>query len=141
MLIRIISNGRNNVNKKGNNLFLNGRLTQSFVEHEVGTYIDESGISHKMYEKTFNCGALPDNEIKHIPFGSTYSKILSISGIAYSDQGYFTAIPAAWKESRTSNTFTSCFVYVANGEVRFHAFSDMSTFYTNSEVTVRYIKD
>ena len=29
MLIRIISNRRNNVNKKGNNLFLNGRLTQS----------------------------------------------------------------------------------------------------------------
>ena len=28
MLIRIISNRRNNVNKKGNNLFLNGRLTQ-----------------------------------------------------------------------------------------------------------------
>lgn len=28
MLIYIISNGRNNVNKKGNNLFLNGRLTQ-----------------------------------------------------------------------------------------------------------------
>ena len=29
MLIRIISNRRNNVNKKGNNLFLNGRLTQN----------------------------------------------------------------------------------------------------------------
>ncbi len=29
MLIRIISNRRNNVNKKGNNSFLNGRLTQS----------------------------------------------------------------------------------------------------------------
>ena len=28
MLIRIISNRRNNVNKKGNNSFLNGRLTQ-----------------------------------------------------------------------------------------------------------------
>ena len=33
MLIRIISNRRNNVNKKGNNLFLNGRLTQ--VEDRV----------------------------------------------------------------------------------------------------------
>lgn len=29
MLICIISNRRNNVNKKGNDLFLNGRLTQS----------------------------------------------------------------------------------------------------------------
>ena len=33
LLIRIISNGRNNVNEKGNNSFLNGRLTQ--VENRV----------------------------------------------------------------------------------------------------------
>lgn len=120
---------------------INGRLTQSFVEHEVGTYIDASGISHKMYEKTFNCGALPDNDIKEIPFGSTYSKILSISGIAYSVQGHSTAIPAAWKGSRGSNTLTSCLIYVAEGNVKLNTFSNMSTFYTNSEVTVRYIKD
>ena len=121
--------------------YLNTRLTQSFVEHEVGTYIDESGISHKMYEKTFNCGALPDNDIKETPFGSTYSKILSISGIAYSVRGHSTVIPAAWKENRGSNTLTAVLVYVAEGNIRLNTFSDMSTFYTNSEVTVRYIKD
>ena len=33
MLIRIISNRRNNVNKKGNNLFLNGRLTQGLGKY------------------------------------------------------------------------------------------------------------
>ena len=120
---------------------LNGRLTQSFVEHEVGIYIDESGISHKMYEKTVNCGALPDNSIKNIPFNSTYSKILSISGIAYSVHGHSVGIPAAWKENRVSNALTACFVYVAEGQVRLNTFSDMSTFYTKSEVTVRYIKD
>lgn len=121
-------------------MFLNGRLTQSFVEHEVGTYIDESGISHKIYEKTVNCGALPDNNIKNTPFGSTYSKILSISGTAYSVQGYSVAIPYTWKESRASNTLTGVLVYVVQGNIRFNTFSDMST-YTNSEVTVRYIKD
>lgn len=121
---------------------INGRLTQSFVEHEVGTYIDESGISHKMYEKTVNCGAFPDNDIKNIPFGSTYSKIVSISGIAYSVKGHSTAIPCAWKETRTSNNLSAVMVYVAEGNVRLNTFSsDMSTFYTNSEVTVRYIKD
>ena len=122
-------------------MFLNGRLTQSFVEHEVGTYIDESGISHKMYEKTFNCGALPDNDIKETPFGSTYSKILSISGTAYSTGGHTVAIPAAWKESREANTLTAVLVYVFEGNVRINAWSNMSTFYTKSEVTVRYIKD
>lgn len=94
-----------------------------------------------MYEKTFNCGALPDNDIKNIPFGSTYSKIVSISGMAYSVRGHSTAIPSAWKESRTSNTLTACFVYVAEGNVRLNTYTDMSTFYTKSEVTVRYIKD
>lgn len=120
---------------------VNTRLTQSFVEHEVGTYIDASGISHKMYEKTFNCGALPDNDVKNIPFNSTYSKILSISGIAYSIQGHSTAIPAAWKVDRKLNTLTAVLVYVAEGNVRINTFSDMSDFYTTSEVTVRYIKD
>ena len=121
--------------------YLNTRLTQSFVEHEDGTYIDENGISHKMYEKTVNCGALPDNEIKNIPFGSTYSKILSISGTAHSYHGYSLAIPAAWKENRGANTLTACLVYVAEGNIRINTYSDMSTFYTKSEVTVRYIKD
>ena len=123
---------------------LNGRLTQSFVEHEVGTYIDASGISHKMYEKTINCGALPDNDIKDIPFGSTYSKILSVIGTAYSIQGnvtYSTTIPSAWRVSRSSPNFTAVQVYVVEGNIRLNTFSDMSTFYTNSEVTVRYIKD
>ena len=94
-----------------------------------------------MYEKTFNCGALPDNDIKNIPFGSTYSKILSISGIAYSVEGHSTAIPAAWKESRGANTLTAVLVYVSEGNVRINTWSNMSTFYTKSEVTVRYIKD
>lgn len=94
-----------------------------------------------MYEKTVNCGALPDNDVKSIPFGSTYSKVLSISGMTYSAQGHSVSIPAAWKESRASTTFTSCFVYVFKGEVRINTFSDMSTYYTKSEVTVRYIKD
>lgn len=120
---------------------VNERLIQSFVENEVGTYVDESGISHKMYEKTFNCGALPDNSIKNIPFGSTYSKVLSISGMAYSVEGHSTAIPSAWKESRLSNTLTGVMVYVAEGSVKLNTYSDMSTFYTKSEVTVRYIKD
>lgn len=102
--------------------------------------MDSSGISHKMYEKTVNCGALPDNQIKHIPFGSTYSKVLSISGMAYSAQGHYISIPATWKSN--TNTLTACFVYVINGEIRLNTYSsDISTFYTNSEVTVRYIKD
>ena len=94
-----------------------------------------------MYEKTVNCGALPDNVAKGIPFGSTYSKILSISGIAYSAEGHSTVIPAAWKESRGANTLTAVLVYVAEGNVRINTWSNMSTFYTKSEVTVRYIKD
>ena len=118
---------------------VNTRLTQSFVEHEVGTYIDESGISHKMYEKTVNCGALPDNKIKDIPFGSTYSKILSVSGTIYSVLGHSVAIPAAWKDE--SKTLTSCYVYTFEGNIRLATFSNMSDYYTKSEVTVRYIKD
>ena len=94
-----------------------------------------------MYEKTVNCGALPNNKIKDIPFGSTYSKILSISGIIYSVEGHSVAIPAAWKAGTGSNTFTSAYVYVFEGSIRLSTFSDMSTFYTKSEVTVRYIKD
>lgn len=39
MLIRIISNRRNNVNKKGNNLFLNGRLTQLIQKKTIAVNI------------------------------------------------------------------------------------------------------
>ena len=94
-----------------------------------------------MYEKTINCGALPDNDIKNIPFGSTYSKILSISGTAYSVQGHSVAIPTAWKVSRNNPVFTAVQVYVVEGNIRFNTYSDMSTYYTKSEVTVHYIKD
>lgn len=94
-----------------------------------------------MYEKTVNCGALPDNDIKDIPFSSTYSKILSVSGTAYSVQGHSVAIPSAWKVHRGDNTLTAVLVYVFEENIRFYTFSDMSTYYTKSEVTVRYIKD
>ena len=39
LLIRIISNRRNNVNKKGNNLFLNGRLTQLIQKKTIAVNI------------------------------------------------------------------------------------------------------
>ena len=45
LLIRIISNGRNNVNEKGNNSFLNGRLTQCDFGAEVDlTHTSETNI-------------------------------------------------------------------------------------------------
>ena len=38
LLIRIISNGRNNVNEKGNNSFLNGRLMQKKTNDYMTAY-------------------------------------------------------------------------------------------------------
>lgn len=55
MLIRIISNGRNNVNKKGNNLFLNGRLTQSEIKvNDIDERLSQMSQSeYKVKEYTF----------------------------------------------------------------------------------------
>ena len=46
LLIRIISNRRNNVNKKGNDLFLNGRLTQTYDKiEEIQSHLKDNGKS------------------------------------------------------------------------------------------------
>ena len=45
MLIHIISNRRNNVNKKGNDLFLNGRLTQYKVKEYTFEYTDKGSTT------------------------------------------------------------------------------------------------
>ena len=46
LLIRIISNRRNNVNKKGNDLFLNGRLTQTNDKiEEIQSHLKDNGKS------------------------------------------------------------------------------------------------
>ena len=96
-----------------------------------------------MYEKTVDCGALKDNAYTDIPLGSTYSKIVSISGMMYHQvtSGYdahSVAIPCVWMDE---GKFTGIQLYMYRDKIRIRSFSNVSTFYTKSEVTVRYIKD
>ena len=62
----------------------------STTEHVVGTWIDGKNI----YEKTIDCGYLPNNSTKNIPHGiSDLSKIISWDGGIITDSGAYTPIP------------------------------------------------
>lgn len=71
LLIRIISNRRNNVNKKGNNSFLNGRLTQIKTVNFTDTTSATQGIR-----------AVPNNIVPK------NAKVIGINGLPAYD--YFT---------------------------------------------------
>lgn len=89
-----------------------------------------------LYEKTIECGSLPDNGsllIKHKINNLDLKKIKSISGFAKNPSGKFIEIPDA-KELELS-----VYIYIDKTYVSIITTKDFSE-YTESYVTIRYYK-
>lgn len=91
----------------------------------------------KIYKKTVDTGALPNNGEKHINHGITnFSKAIRIEGYAYrSSDGKVIPLPFAGAVGGA----TTIDVSVVNGYIRFFNGSDMSAF-AESYTTLYYIK-
>ena len=108
-------------------------LNYSTDEHVVGEWIDGSIL----YEKTVDCGALPNATSKNIAHNiSNLKRIVFMCGYAYrSNGGNFMPLPFAHEGVATGNVSLACNstnIIITDG-------SDRSAF-AESYVTIRYTK-
>lgn len=105
-------------------------LTYLTDEHVVGKWIDGSVL----YEKTIDCGALPNTTSKTVAHGiSNISKIVEIKGYATNGTLYL-PLPFAGASATTGVS-----VYVNASNISFETGMDRSNF-VESYVTLRYTK-
>ena len=101
-------------------------LNYSTDEHIVGTWIDGSIL----YEKTIDCGALPNNGTKNVAHNiSNLGNIISITGFGTGN----TNIPLPW-----ISTANQCTVYVRGTNIVIVDNDNLSAY--NGYVTLRYTK-
>ena len=104
-------------------------LNYSTTEHVVGEWIDGSTL----YEKTVDCGALPNAASKNIPHGiSNMLDVVSINCIAISSNHYSLLMPYFDGSNRAT-------VYVETTNVNITTATSGLTQY-NAYVTLRYTK-
>lgn len=116
---------------------LNGGVSDyheySTNERIVGKWIDGSTL----YEKTVDCGALPNNSSKQVAHGITnIDKIVNVTGIAYSTS-LGTALQLAYPQ-KSSNSDYVVEMSVNATNIDISTFRDRTSF--NGYVTVRYTK-
>ena len=100
-------------------------------EQVIGTWID----GKTLYEKTVDCGALPNNDSKQVAHGITnIDKIVNFVGIAYA-MSSGTAVQLAYP---SSNSTFAIDMSVNNTNIVFLTFTDRTSF--NGYVTIRYTK-
>lgn len=105
--------------------------TYSTDERVVGKWIDGSDI----YEKTIDCGALPNTTSKTVNHGIVnLDRIISIDGISKDSSLNNIMFPHI---NTTGAASTS--LYVTSTTIVIRTFSDMTT-YTSTYVTLRYLK-
>ena len=102
-------------------------------EKVIGTWID----GKPLYQKTVDCGALPNATEKTINHNiSNIDKIVSCSGIAMHPTGIFMSLPLVYDDNdRASNTL----IQATKTNIRLVVKNDRSA-YTSSYVTLRYTK-
>lgn len=121
--------GKNPINGYGG---VDEGVIYSTEEHIIGKWIDGSTL----YEKTVNCGALPNTTMKTVLHGiSNLDHFVSISGIAY-DSTVAIPLPRAYSDS---NPIYSIDVYANKTEIRINIASNQSSI-TSSYITLRYTK-
>lgn len=109
---------------------LNTEVSYSTAERKIGRWIDGSDL----YEKTVNCGALPNTTSKTVSHDiANISKIVEIKGYATNGTLYL-PLPFAG-----SSVTTGVSVYVNTSNITFETGMDRSNF-TESYVTLRYTK-
>ena len=105
----------------------------STTEREIGVWID----GKPLYEKTIDCGALPNNTTKTVSYNvSNVEKITYIEGVGIASNGG--AIPIPFVDDASKNADMLCDVSVPNANIRFISRGDKSAF--NGYITLRYTK-
>ena len=117
------------------NIYLNPSLNMTTEEQVVGTFIDGKPI----YQKTINCGALPNATTKDVDTGLTdVDNVVMISGTSYEvNDSSFDVIPLP-HVSHGATTYNVEMYYWKN-KIRIITSFNYSA-YTKTFVTVRYTK-
>ena len=102
-------------------------------EREIGVWTD----GKPLYQKTVDCGYLPNRTTKNVSFGvNNIDKILYVNGIAYySSGGHSLPLPYCDDASYTGNILVDA---NSNGTIRLICQADRSAYY--GYVTIRYTK-
>jgi hypothetical protein len=101
-------------------------------EKIIGTWFGET-----LYEKTINCGALPNNSTKNVNHNiANLKRIVNFSGCAYRSVGDIVNIPLPYVGN---NSNLNTVLYVSSTAIGIATFSDRSAF-TESYVTIQYTK-
>lgn len=107
-----------------------GYVHYTATEQKIGTWID----GRDLYEKTIDCGGLPNNTYKTVNHGITYREIISFSGTAY----------RAGEANLTSITLPCTNPYAIGLTMRLSdlliSVSGDASSMTQSYVTIRYTK-
>lgn len=102
-------------------------------EQVIGTWIDGSTL----YEKTIDCGALPNNATKTVNYNiSNVLKFVGFEGVGVSGNGGL--IPIPFVNDTTKDEDLLCIISVPNANIRFTSNGNKSAY--NGYVTLRYIK-
>ncbi len=112
------------------NIFMDAGSNYSTEEQVVGTWINGKPI----YQKTIDCGVLPNSSEKQVSTGLTNVNVIDIRGYSYrpSDDTLF-PLPCV----ATSNAQVS--VYYSSGKIYLTTFTDRTAF-TDTKVTIQYTK-
>lgn len=111
----------------------------SFEERQVGVWAD----GKPLYQKTFDCGALPNNNTKFVQTGYLVSEItvVEIFGVAHNSNTNAT-LPIARAWSATGSSYVIDAIAIANNDdmaIRIGTLVDLSS-YDKTYVTIQYTK-
>ena len=123
-------------------IYINPFLDYSTSEKVVGRWINGATL----YQKTIDCGALPNNDVKNVNVGVTGITVVKMSGIAIREGQYDLPLPYTGVDASSSPTDTS----VREREIALHyaeslnqlvirTYTDRSA-WTNTYVTIQYTK-
>lgn len=101
-------------------------VNYSTDEHIIGTWIDGSTL----YEKTVDCGALPNNTTKNVSHNiSNINNVVSINGIGIGSN----FIPLPWASANNV-----CSIYAYATAIAITSNDDLSSY--NGYITLHYTK-
>lgn len=112
------------------------------TEKMIGSYMGKP-----LYQKTINCGALPNNTVKNVDVGTSDIIVVSMKGIAINPNNYDLPLPYTGLDASASPTDTS----VREREIAIHyseslhsiiirTYTDRSN-WTTTYITIQYTKN
>lgn len=108
-------------------------IEYSTTEHKIGKWIDGSDL----YEKTVDCGALPNNAAKTVAHNiSDLAFVINFEGSATRDSGVQIPLPYPYIVGSTARNTV---IYIDSTNINITTQENMSV-YTQSYITLRYTK-